>query len=111
MKSNRPKVVPSILHHLHTLPDNTETTLSDIMVTLFGTMTYENGIYRFGEVEIGDMEFCDLHRQVRYEARKEGIILDDDAQAGAAVGMPFHCPFAIRRTKNLNKAWKAGKQK
>lgn len=103
-----PKVMPPILHHLQTLPDGTSLTMAELLAAVFGPMQYADGVYTFGDLQLSDLVLCDLDRIIRSEARYEGMLLDDSAHAGEAVGMPFHCPFTLRRTKTL---WRERRQK
>jgi len=90
-------VVDAVLAKLRVTPNGTETSTSELVATVFGNCKYDyraESEYKYAEVEIETLEYFDIDRRIRREARMSGIRLDDSRWSG--MGLPFHSHYIVR---------------
>ena len=92
-------ILQSILEKIDTLSDGTKSSTAELVASIYGHFNFEDGIYCYKEFSITSKEYFTLHAALLREAKKREICLDASPWAGIPMGLPFHCPFIIRKGK------------
>lgn len=90
-------VVDAVVTKLNELPEGTEVSTSQVLEMLYGKWNFTEREYDYGEVAFSFEEYFDVHYQIQKQAKKAGLLLDNSPWDGMATGLPFHCPFIVRR--------------
>ena len=89
--------VDAIVAKLKELPEGTETSTSQVVEMLYGKMEFTEREYDYGAVAFSFEEYFEVDSQVRQQAKKAGLLLDDSPWAGMELGLPFHYPYIVRK--------------
>lgn len=81
------EIAGKVLAHLGTLPIGAELSMWQATKQAHGCN------------DLDDMDLFEINKQVRHEAKKAGIVLDDSKYDDCDVGLPFNIPFVIKKTK------------
>ena len=87
-------VVDAIAAKLKELPEGTET-----CTTGYGNALWKVAFY--GAVAFSFEEYFEVDAQVRKQAKKAGILLDDTPWVGMELGLPYHFPFLVKHKNGL----------
>ena len=90
-------VVDAIVAKLKELPEGTETSTSQVVEMIYGKMDFTEREYDYGAVAFSFEEYFEVDDQVRRQAKKAGLFLDDSPWAGMELGLPFHFPYLVKR--------------
>ena len=94
-------VVDAIAAKLKELPEGTETCTSQVMEMLYGKWHFTEREYDYGAVAFSFEEYFEVDAQVRKQAKKAGILLDDTPWVGMELGLPYHFPFLVKHKNGL----------
>jgi len=89
-------VVDAIVAKLKELPDGTEISTSQVVEMIYGKMNFTDREYDYGSVAFSFEEYFDVDYQVRRQAKRNGLLLDDSPWEGMATGLPFYCPYILK---------------
>ena len=92
-------VVDAIVAKLKELPEGTETSTSQVVEMIYGKMDFTEREYDYGAVAFSFEEYFEVDAQVRKQAKKAGLLLDDTPWAGMELGLPFHFPYLVKRKR------------
>ena len=90
-------VVDAIVAKLKELPEGTETSTSQVVEMIYGKTDFTEREYDYGAVAFSFEEYFEVDDQVRRQAKKAGLFLDDSSWAGMELGLPFHFPHLVKR--------------
>ena len=90
-------VVDAIVAKLKEVPEGTETSTSQVVEMIYGKTDFTEREYDYGAVAFSFEEYFEVDDQVRRQAKKAGLFLDDSPWAGMELGLPFHFPHLVKR--------------
>ncbi len=90
-------VVDVIVAKLKELPEGTETSTSQVVEMIYGKMDFTEREYDYGAVAFSFEEYFEVDSQVRKQAKKAGLFLDGSPREDTVMGLPFHCPYLVKR--------------
>ena len=90
------QVVDAVVAKLKELPDGTETSTSRVMEMVYGKWNFTEREYDYGAVAFTFEEYFEVDHQIRKQAKKAGILLDESPWAGMELGLPFHFPYLVK---------------
>lgn len=72
-----------------------------VMEMLYGKWHFTEREYDYGAVAFSFEEYFEVDAQVRKQAKKAGILLDDTPWVGMELGLPYHFPFLVKHKNGL----------
>ena len=89
-------IVLKVIDYFTTLNEDTEISTGEALKIVLGFDQDETGEYLVGGKQVEFEEMFKLDLEIRKEARKAGMIIDDSLYADMVTGLPFHIPYLVK---------------
>lgn len=96
MKKMKNEAICKVVDYFSSLSEDIEISTSEALKRVYGFAQDETGEYLVGGEHIEFEDMFKLDVEIRKEARKAGMIIDDSLYADMVTGLPFHIPYIVK---------------